>query len=70
VFNSVHMLPEKAQFVAKLNPFFYFVDGLRYSMIGIREANVWVGSTLILVLIFGFGGLTWYLFYKGWRLRS
>ncbi|OIO19674.1 MAG: ABC transporter permease [Candidatus Magasanikbacteria bacterium CG_4_9_14_0_2_um_filter_41_10] len=70
VFNSVHMLPEKAQMIAKLNPFFYFVDGLRYSMIGIREANVWVGSTLIVALIFGFGGLAWYLFYKGWRLRS
>ena len=70
VFNSVSMLPEKAQMIAKLNPFFYFVDGLRYSMIGVREANVWVGFFLIVGLIVGFGGLTWYLFYKGWRLRS
>ncbi len=70
VFNSIHMLPEKAQFVVKLNPFFYFVDGLRYSMIGIQEGSVWIGLAIILGLIMVFGALVWYLFHRGWRLRT
>ncbi len=70
VFNSVKMLPAKAQFFVRLNPFFYFVDGLRYSMIGIQEANQWIGFIIIFGLIFGFGGLVWYLFKIGWRLRT
>jgi len=70
VFNSVSMLPEKAQIFVRLNPFFYFVDGLRYSMIGISEANVWVGLAIIFGLIFGLGWVVWYLFKIGWRLRT
>ena len=70
VFNSVTMLPEKAQVFVRLNPFFYFVDGLRYAMIGMQEANVLVGYGIISVSIIGLGFLTWYLFKIGWRVRS
>lgn len=69
VFNSIHMLPERAQFFVKLNPFFYFVDGLRYSMIGISESNIMLGLILITVLILGLGGLVWRLFSIGWKIR-
>jgi len=70
VFNSIHMLPEKMQIFVRFNPFFYFVDGLRFSMIGVQESNIWIGVTMILVLIFGLGALVWYLFKIGWRIRS
>lgn len=70
VFNSIHMLPEKMQTIVRFNPFFYFVDGLRYSMIGIRESNPWIGLAIILVLIIGLGGLTWHLFSKGYKIRT
>ena len=70
VFNSITMLPEQAQFLVRLNPFFYFVDGLRYSMIGVQEANQMIGLAIICGLIVGLGGLTWYLFKIGWRIRT
>ncbi|HAZ28756.1 MAG TPA: hypothetical protein DCY48_03220 [Candidatus Magasanikbacteria bacterium] len=70
VFNSISMLPETAQTFARFNPFFYFVDGLRYSMIGIQEANLWVGVGIIIGLILVFGAWVWYLFHIGWRLRA
>ncbi len=70
VFNSITMLPESAQFFVRLNPFFYFVDGLRYSMIGISEANVWVGLGIIFTLIVVLGGVVWYLFKIGWKIRT
>ena len=70
VFYSVTMLPEKFQFIAHINPFFYFIDGIRYSMIGIRESNHIAGYVLILGLILLLSSLVGYLFKKGWRLRE
>jgi len=70
VFNSIEMLPEQAQIFVKFNPFFYFVDGLRYSMIGVSEANTTVGFILIISLIIGLTWLVWYLFKIGWRIRE
>ncbi len=70
MFYSVTMLPERFQFIVYWNPFFYFIDGIRYSMIGIRESNAAVGYLLLLGLILVLGGLVHHLFKKGWRLRS
>jgi ABC-2 type transport system permease protein len=69
VFNSIHMLPERAQFLVKLNPFFYFVDGLRYAMIGISESNIMIGAALIIFLIITLGAIVWRLFSIGWKIR-
>ncbi len=70
LFNSIHMLPEKFQWFVRINPFFYFVDGLRYSMIGVSESNRAVGLILILGLILGLGYWVWYLFKRGYKLRT
>lgn len=70
VFYSIEMLPAKAQMVAQWNPFFYFVDGIRYAMIGVREGSAAIGYVLIFVLLVGLGGLVWHLFSRGWRLRE
>lgn len=70
VFNSVTMLPASLQTVIKFNPFFYFVDGLRYSMIGVREGSALVGNSVIIGLIIVLASLTYYLFQKGWKIRS
>lgn len=70
VFNSITMLPEKMQIFLKFNPFFYFVDGLRYSMIGISESNQAIGLMIIFGLIFVLGGIVWYLFRIGWKIRA
>lgn len=51
VFNSIDMLPEKWQTIAQWNPFFYFVDGIRYAMIGISEGNMFVGTIMMAGLI-------------------
>lgn len=70
VFNSVEMLPAKAQVLVKINPFFYFVDGLRYSMIGISESNRMIGVIMIFSLILILSTLVWYLFKIGWKIRN
>jgi len=70
VFNSIDMLPEKAQMLVRFNPFFYFVDGLRYSMIGVSEADTTVGAVLIGVLVIVLSILVIHLFRVGWRIRN
>ena len=69
VFNSIDMLPENIHWLVKLNPFFYMVDGLRFSMIGYSEANLWLGaiglSSLAIILFI----LVTELFRRGWKLR-
>lgn len=70
IFYSVTMLPQTAALLTHLNPFFYFVDGIRSSMIGVSEANVAAGLMVILSLLIGLTALIVYLFHIGWRIRS
>lgn len=70
IFYSVTMLPDFAATLTKLNPFFYFVDGIRSSMIGVSEANTAIGLVLTLGLLIGLTALIVYLFNIGWRIRS
>ena len=70
LFYSVTMLPEKVQFFTYANPFFYFIDGLRYAMIGVSESNRTIGLVLILGLIAVLSGIIWHLLRIGWRIRS
>lgn len=69
IFYSITMLPGALKFITIANPFFYFVDGIRYSMIGVSEANMGLGLIIILGLILGLGWLVTHLFYIGWRIR-
>jgi ABC-2 type transport system permease protein len=69
IFYSLSMLPPAAQSVTKLNPFFYFIDGIRGSMIGIHEADWRIGLAVILGLILALGTIVIQLFRIGWRIR-
>jgi ABC-2 type transport system permease protein len=69
IFYSISMLPEAARVFTLSNPFFYFVDGLRYTMVGISEANSTLGAALIVFLIILLGTLVIHLFHIGWRIR-
>lgn len=70
IFYSISMLPENIALITRLNPFFYFVDGIRHSMIGIHEANTAIGLAVIFGLIAFLGALVLHLFKIGWRIRA
>src|SRR6185312_3876351 len=46
VFNTVNMLPPWLRWLALGNPFFYFINGLRYAMMGFNEAPEGLGAAL------------------------
>ena len=70
IFYSVTFLPPLAALITHFNPFFYFVDGIRSSMIGYHEANSTVGLIVILSLVVGLGVLVTQLFKHGWKIRA
>ncbi|HEU4677280.1 MAG TPA: ABC transporter permease [Candidatus Paceibacterota bacterium] len=70
IFYSISMLPPVMAHITRWNPFFYFADGIRHSMIGFSEANAYVGLAVILGLVAVLGFVTIYLFRIGWRIRS
>jgi ABC-2 type transport system permease protein len=69
MFNSLDMLPPVLQTMTRFNPFFYFNDGLRYSMTGIHEVSLWTGMAIIGMLLIVLFVLVLTLFKRGWRLR-
>lgn len=70
IFYSIKFLPDLAVTLTLINPFFYFTDAIRSSMIGISEANTTIGFSLIIGLVITLGILVTYLFKKGWKIRS
>jgi ABC-2 type transport system permease protein len=70
VFNTVAMLPPWLRWIAYANPFFYFINGLRHSMIGFSEAPAALGIGVTLALIAVLGVWTWRLFSIGYGLRE
>jgi ABC-2 type transport system permease protein len=70
VFTTVAMLPPWLRFLAYGNPLFYFINGLRHSMIGMSEAPVVAAVAITFGLVAIMGAIVWRLFAAGWGLRE
>ena len=69
IFYSITFLPDLAATITRLNPFFYFADGIRSSMIGYSEADSGTGIIVIVGIMVGLLSLLYYLFSIGWKIR-
>jgi len=70
IFYSITFLPPLAASLTRANPFFYFADGVRSSMIGYTEADSTIGLVVIIGLVVFLGGLVIHLFRSGWKIRT
>lgn len=70
IFYSITFLPPLAVSITKLNPFFYFADGMRSTMIGYTEADTIVGLVMMLSLVLILATVVTQLFKRGWKIRS
>lgn len=70
MFYSIDMLPPSLQLVSHVNPFFYFVDLIRYSMIGYHDTSLILSWSVVLGLLAFLSLFVWSLFKKGWRIRE
>jgi ABC-2 type transport system permease protein len=70
VFSTIDMMPPSLRFLYYGNPFFYWINGLRHSMIGFHEGPPGVGIALTLLLIVALSLGVWRLFSIGYGLRE
>lgn len=70
VFYSLSLLPEFWRHLALANPIVYMVNTFRYGFLGVTDVNV-LGSVLAIVgFTVGLFLVAWYLFHKGYGVRS
>ena len=69
-FYSIDRLPEFLQIVSKANPFFYMIDGFRYSFIGQADGSITVGLVYLTILSLVSWFITYLLYKKGYKIKS
>jgi len=69
-FYSIEKLPNILKSLSHYNPFFYMIDGFRYSFIGQSDGSIKFGIIFLLIISF----ITWYisylLFRNGYKIKS
>jgi len=69
-FYSINRLPEILQMISKANPFFYMIDGFRYSFIGKADGSIFIGLIYLSLLSFVSWFVTYLLYKKGYKIKS
>jgi ABC-2 type transport system permease protein len=70
VFYSVDMLPPALRRFTLANPIFYMVDGMRFGMLGVSDADPRAGAALLVVLAAVAVGVAYALLRSGYKLRG
>ena len=70
VFYFIDKLPEFFQTISHINPFFYMIDGFRYGFIGVSEGSISFGIIYLTILSFIMWFISFYLYKKGYKIKS
>ncbi len=70
VFYTLDMVPKTLAMITKFNPIFYMINGVRYSMIGVKDGNVYLGLIFLIFLALILFLITYTLIKKGYNLRT
>ena len=70
VFYSIKKLPEFFQTISHINPFFYMIDGFRYGFLGTSDGSIKVGLIYLIILSFIMWYIAFYLYKKGYKIKS
>lgn len=69
VFHSLAMVPPILKVITVANPIFYMVNGLRYGMLGVTDANIFLCMGIVFVFFMALFLSSVYLFKIGYKLR-
>ena len=69
-FYTIDRLPEYLQIASKLNPFFYMIDGFRFSFIGVADSSIFYGLIYLTALSIIFCVTAYLLFKIGYKTKS
>lgn len=68
-FYSIQRLPDLFHSLSLLNPFFYLIDGLRFSMTGYHDGNLFTGALVVLFINAVLAIIVYRIFKTGWKLK-
>lgn len=68
-FYSIERLPPAVADISLYNPFFYLIDGFRYSMIGRADGDIATGALVTLAVTAALGYWVFALFRSGYKLK-
>jgi len=70
VFWSIDMLPKSWAFIALMNPLYWMINGLRYSMLGISEISITFSIIISVVFAVLFTTIASVMFSRGYKIKS
>jgi len=70
VFYSLTLLPVFWQWVSKLNPIVYMINGFRYGFLGISDVSLTVTFTMLILFVVVMYSVAWKIIESGKGLRS
>ena len=70
VFYSIDKLPNFFQTISLVNPFFYMIDGFRYGFLGKSDGMISIGLVYLSILSILILYLAYYLYKKGYKIKS
>ncbi len=69
-FYSIEHLPEFWRVICHYNPFFYMIDGFRYSLTGVHDGSIALGIVVLCSINIILWFITVALLNHGWRLKN
>lgn len=70
IFYSASLLPPFFEALTRLNPIYYMINTVRYSMLGSADVNPWLCLCIIGIIAIAMSILNYRLFKSGYKLRS
>jgi ABC-2 type transport system permease protein len=69
-FYSTKSLPEFWYNISLYNPFFYMIDGFRFSMIGYHDGNLFIGAISIIIINIILASILYLLIKRGYKITN
>ena len=69
-FYTIDKLPSFLQTISEFNPFFYMIDGFRYSFIEKADGSITIGLIYLSILSVVTWFITYLLYKKGYKIKS
>ena len=70
IFYSIKMLPEWAQTLSFINPIYYMINGIRYTILGVSDSPVSISYTMAIILTISFTMSSIFLMQSGKKIKQ
>jgi len=70
IFYSIAMLPSWAQTISYVNPIYYMINGLRYTILGIADSAPWISAVMAFVMTLLFTALAVFTMMSGRKIKQ